>query len=263
MAEQYNSNNNEYRINIQDVLDFCFCPKYYDIKNKYPNKRNMKIHYDISLHEAFYSYLVSLQQGVLKNSIDFLKKKWADKWIKQKRSEEIMLTPSATKRDTYDAKRISGINAIITFDRLMDEPQVPIAINLPYEFKISSNITLTGIYEYIREIPLDNDNSEIQILKFRTENNRFQIKNQRLHDLELTAANMAFHKMFNVNSEPRLVYVDIYEKKMIPSYRTKDDEKDLIKSIKSVVTCINNNIRCYSPDCKCYHCEYRNECLKG
>ena len=80
------------------------------------------------------------------------------------------------------------------------------------------------------------------------------------HDLELTAAEMAFEQTFNGTAQ--LVYVDIYKKKMIPSYRAKQDRQMLIQTVKSVVQCLENNIRCVSPDKKCYHCEYRNECLK-
>lgn len=221
---------------------------------------NMKEKYDESLHNTFYLYLRALQNNTLANSLEFLKKQWGKEWIKQKTNPQIMLTPSATKRDTYDQKRKAGIDAIITFDKLMDEPQVPIAINMPYELKISNRITLTGKWEYIREVNTPDGGHEFQILKFRTENNRFQVNNQRFHDLELTAAQMSFNATFN--STARLVYVDIYTKKMIPSYRGDKDQKDLIQSVKSVVLSIEHNIRCYSPDKRCYHCEYRDECLK-
>ena len=98
-------------------------------------------------------------------------------------------------------------------------------------------------------------------MKFRTENNRFQILSQMNHDLELTAAALAFSKTFNINqAEFQLVYVDIYKEKMIASYRNIKDFELLKETIVSVVQCIKNNIKCISPDKKCYHCEYRDVC---
>ena len=219
----------------------------------------MKEAYDISLHKVFYAYLRALQNDTLKNSLEFLKYKWGKEWIKNKTNTEIILTPSALKRDLYDAKRRAGIDAIITFDDLMNVPQCPIIINKEYEIKISNDIILTGVWEYIREISDKNGTKFFQIMKFRTENNRFQVLKQMNHDLELTAAEMAFEQTFNGYAQ--LVYVDIYKKKVMPSYRNKKDRQMLIQTVKSVVQCLKHNIRCVSPDKKCYHCEYRDECL--
>lgn len=246
-------------VDIKDVLDFSFCPKYYDLKHRTPDEMNMKEAYDISLHKVFYAYLRALQNDTLKNSLEFLKYKWGKEWIKNKTNSEIVLTPSALKRDLYDAKRRSGIDAIITFDELMDVPQCPIVINKEYELNIGDGIILTGVWEYIREIGDKHGNKFFQIMKFKTENNRFQVLKQMSHDLELTAAEMAFEQTFNGTAQ--LAYVDIYKKKVMPSYRTKKDKQILIQTVKSVVQCLQHNIRCVSPDKKCYHCEYRDECL--
>ena len=248
------------KISISDIIDFCFCPRYYDIKHKHCNEKNIKDYYDETLHTTFYHYLIALQNGVLINSLEFLKKQWGEEWIKQKTNREIIFTPSATSRDTHDNKRKMGIDAIITFDKLMNEPQVPIVINMPYELKVTDKITVIGVWEYIREVPLQDNGHEFQIMKFRTENNKFQVNRQRYHDLELTSAYIAFKKKFR--NEARLVYVDVYAKKIVPSFRGDKDIKDFVHTIQSVAACLKHNIRCYSPDKKCYHCEYRDECLK-
>jgi hypothetical protein len=81
------------------------------------------------------------------------------------------------------------------------------------------------------------------------------------HDLELTAAALAFSKTFNLNDvDFQLVYVDIYKKRMTASYRTAKDFNLLKETVISVAKCIKNNIKCISPDKKCYHCEYRDIC---
>lgn len=200
-----------------------------------------------------------MQNGTLSVGIKFLKKRWGQEWVKQKTNSQIICTPSALKRDTYDAKRKAGIDAIITFDEIMNIPQFPIIINTPYEVPISKGLILHGVYEYVREIALKDGTKVLQIMKFRSENNKFQIESQMNHDLELTAAAMAFSNMFDVDKF-ELIYVDIYKKKTITSFRTQKDYDLLKDTVRSVALSLKNNIRCVSPDKRCYHCEYRNIC---
>lgn len=247
------------RIDIKDVIDYCKCPQYYKLKKNDPNNYNLKEAYDIALHKCFYSYLVGIQQDDARTGIDTLKTRWGKEWIKQKKSSQIMLTPSAFKRDTYDAKRKAGIDAIITFNKLMEkDKQFPIAVNRQYEIAITDKIILTGTWECIREIERNNEDV-IQILKFKTESNKFRTVHQMNHDLELTAAALAFKTNFNPKNF-ELVYVDIYTKKQIVSFRGEKDFEMLRKTVISVVACIQHDIQCVSPSKVCYHCEYRDVC---
>ena len=250
-------------LNIKDVLDFSWCPKYYELKNINPNERNLKEIYDIALHKCFYQYLLALQNNTLLEGLKTLKYRWGKEWVKQKTNSELICTPSAVKRDTYDAKRKAGIDAIVTFDELMQDPQYPIIINKSYSIQITDDIVLTGTWEYVREVEVDGVKT-IQLMKFRTENNRFQVINQMSHDLELTAAALAFSETFNLNHiDFQLVYVDIYKKKMTTSYRDNKDFDLLKNTVISVAKCIRNDIKCISPDKKCYHCEYRDVCFSS
>ena len=245
-------------LTIKDILDFCWCPRYYDLKKNDPNHNNLKDLYNDALHKCFYEYLLALQNNTLANRLETLKYRWGKEWIKQKKNSQTLCTPSATKRDTYDAKRRAGIDAIITFDKLMDTSQYPILINKQYSLPITDNITLIGTWEYIREVEI-NDNKTFQLLKFKTENNRFNVACNMNHDIELSAAAIAFLKAFNVNSV-QIVYVDIYKKKLVSSYRTQKDYDLFKQTVISVAHCIKHNIRCVSPDKRCYHCEYRDVC---
>lgn len=200
-----------------------------------------------------------MQYGTLKSGIKFLKRHWGEQWIKQKTNSEIICTPSAMRYDSYDYKRKAGIEAIITFDDIMNVPQFPIIINKPFEVPICKGINLHGTFEYVREIEQKDKTKTIQLMKFRTENNRFQVDSHMHHDLELTAMTMAFKYMFNVE-EFEVMYVDIYKKKIITSFRNQKDFDLLKETIRSVALCLKNNIRCISPDKRCYHCEYRNIC---
>ena len=200
-----------------------------------------------------------MQQGTLDGGIKFLKKRWGEAWIKQKTNSEIICTPSAMRYDSYDYKRKTGIEAIITFNDIMNTTQFTIIINKPYKIHLSKGLIFRGIFEYVREIVQKDGTRTIQLMKFRTENNRFQVDSHMHHDLELTAMAIAFEEMFNVN-EFELVYVDICKKKMISSFRGKKDIDLLKDTVRSVALCLKNNIRCVSPDKRCYHCEYRNVC---
>ena len=247
------------KINIKDVIDYCRCPQYYRLKTNDPNNYNLKEAYDICLHKCFYAYLVGLQQDDVRNGIDTLKTRWGKEWIKQKKNSQIICTPSSFKRDTYDAKRKAGIDAIFTFYDIMEkDDQFPIVINRKYEIHISPRIALVGVWEYVREIER-NGERVIQIMKFQSESNKFRTNHQIHHDLELTAAAFAFQSMFSV-SKFELVYVDIYSKKTIVSHRSEKDFKLLKNTVVSVVKALRGNIQCIAPSATCYHCEYRNVC---
>ena len=248
-----------HEIDIKDVIAYCRCPKYYELKHRYSKQYNILEEYDKAIHRCFYTYLHTLQLDPKKCSIALLKQKWGKEWVKQSRNSEIICTPKANKRDTYDAKRLAGVHAILTFEEIIaNTPQFPIVINKPYQLKITDNIILTGVWEYIREIERGGEKI-IQLLKFRTEHNWFSVNHQTLHDLELTAAAMAFENTFNTHGF-EIVYVDIYKKKLMVSYRTCKDYELLKQSVISVVQSINHNIKCISPDKNCYHCEYRKVC---
>jgi len=246
-------------IQIKDVVDFCWCPRYYDIKKEDPNEYNLKELYDISLHKVFYNYLYALRDGTLKDNMKFLKYQWGKQWVKTKTNSQLICTPSSYIRDTYDAKRKAGIDAIITFEELMNIPQFPIIINKPYAVDIGHNIILKGIWEYVREVTNSDGTKSIQVMKFNSENNRFAMVGQMNHDIELSAAAYAFKESFNVD-QFELLYVDIYKKKVIASYRSEKDIQLLKDTVYGTVLCLHNNIRCVSPDKRCYHCEYRNVC---
>ena len=80
---------NKLMIDIADVRDFCFCPQYYDLKNKDQNEINVRALYDKSLHRTFYAYLLALQENRLDSTLEFLKYRWGKEWIKYKNTKDI------------------------------------------------------------------------------------------------------------------------------------------------------------------------------
>lgn len=256
---QVDNSTGQYSINIEEVMDYNYCSMYYKLKHENPGIENMTETYDRLLRMCFYSYLNLLKN---KSSVDLghLTRLWGKHWIKGKSMVKIMTMPSANTRDTYDRLRKNGIDTLLSFHDLMKEgSQYPILINKGYNIKIDNNITLNGRWEYIRELKLKDNSNVFQIIKFTHKKDKFQTLMQMRHDIELTAADYAFKQMFTA-TESQVVYANIYKERMVPSYRDERDYATLKQTIKNTITCIANNIYSISPDVKCYHCTYRNQC---
>lgn len=253
-----NSRNKEYRINIQEILDYNFCPVYYKLKHDNPGE-NISDAYDRILRACFYSYI-----NLLKNNssvdIGYLTRLWGKHWVKDASMTKMMLTPSSTLRDKHGILRKNGIDSLISFHNLMKEgEQYPILTNKQYSIKINNNITLNGTFEYIREYHEDNKDPVFQIIKFNHKKDKFQTLMQMRHDLELTATALAFKTMFTADNF-QVAYANIYKEKIITSFRDENDFNTLRQTVINTVKCIKNNIYTVSPDVKCFHCTYRNEC---
>lgn len=254
---------NKLTIDIKDVVDFCFCPMYYRLKNAVSNEKNFKELYNESLHTTFYRFLtVYKNDSFIFNSLERLKTLWAQEWIKYKSTKEILITDSALRRDEYESKRKIGIDAIYTFnDMIMKDRQIPIVVNHKYELEIIPNVIFSGTFEYIREYINNEDEHIIQLIRFISESNRYVTTQSMSHNLEITAASYAFETLFNPTAFECVTY-DIQSKKYIKTKYTQKDYELLKDTIESVIISIQNNISCISPDDRCYHCEYRNICNK-
>lgn len=255
---------NKVTVDIQDVIDFSFCPQYYYLKNKSKNEINSKILYDKSLHKTFYAYLMAFQEDRLNSTLEFLKYRWGKEWIKYKykSTRDFIITCSAYQTDTYENLRKKGIDAIFKFnDIMMAEKQCPIIIGHKYQIEILPNIILTGTFEYVREVTIK-DQKVIQVVKFISETNRFNTNMAKKYNLELIAMSYAFKELFDVDYF-QVVSIEIETKRILVETYT-DKEYDMLKeTIKSTVLSIQNNIKCISPDKRCYHCEYRNVCINS
>ena len=257
-VQEDNSQSKEYKIDIQEILDYNYCPVYYKLKHNNSGLENLTQTYDKLLRNCFYSYITSLKNNS-SVSIDYLTKLWGKYWIKDKTLIKLMTTPSASLRDRHNLLRKNGIESLISFHNLMKQgSQYPILINKGYSVKITDNITLTGRWEYIRELHTE-DNSIFQIIKFQHKKDKFQTLMQMRYDLELTAAAYAFESMFTTPSY-QVVYANIYKEKMVPSFRDANDFNILKQTVINTIKCIENNIYTISPDTKCFHCTYRNQC---
>lgn len=247
------------KISVDEVLDYNYCPMYYKLKYDNPETENIIEAYNRIIRKCFSSYL-NLLKGSSSVDVGYLTKLWGKYWIKDKCMVKLIARPSSNIRDTHDTLRKTGIDTLISFHNLIKiGSQYPILINKQYSVNITPNIVLTGNWEYIRELRIDNENTIFQIIKFNHKKDKFQTLMQMRHDIELTAAAYAFENIFTA-PQHQVVYANIYKEKMIPSYRDENDYRMLKQTVIDTVKCIKNNIYPISPDIKCYHCSYRNQC---
>ena len=255
---------NKIIIDIKDIIDYSFCHNYYSLRRDDPNALTVRELYDISIHRTFYAYLQALQEGVLGNTLDFLKYSWGEEWIKYryKSQRDFIIISSEANYDRFETKRKKGINALFTFNETMSQDkQFPIIINHKYQIEILPNVILTGTFEYVRELTYDNDKKVFQIMRFIPESSKLTTQIARQFDFELIAASYAFKEMFNVKDFQAIAW-DIDKEKMFPVMHNEKEYETLKDIVKNVLICLQNGIKYIIPNEKCYNCEFRKHCIK-
>lgn len=253
---------NKIRIDIKDVINFGFCPKYYKLK-KEDNNPNMRDLYDESIHRVFYNYLNALQNGTLNKVNTYLKTLWGKEWIKTNKYSDIMITSSSLQRDAYLQRLRDGNDSIFKFDEVISQGrQIPLMVNYRYEVEIIPNVILTGIFEYVREFLIDDNFRTIQLIKFIPNYNKYMLQVAMKYNLELIAMSYAFETLFNVKSPLQVLSFDVSHKRILTNIYNHKHYEILKESIKNIIICIQNNIIVQCPDRKCFNCDYRKICLK-
>lgn len=247
-------------IDINEVLCYCKCPMLY--KFKYvdeTNNKNINIleKYDYDIHKTLYSYFAIIQNKEI-GTLHALKKAWGEFWLKNKSPYDIIYSEPTSWRDTYDNKRKQGINAIFMFyQTFKDKPGIPIILNQKYKIAITKNITLTGTFELVRAVNID-DKDYIEIIDFKT-NDRAYNKISINNDIEITAMSYAFRKIFNTK-ENNVIYYGIDKGKFESSTRSEADYDIMLNTISNVAKAIYNKMFYICPDEKCLSCPYKTKC---
>ena len=254
---------NKILIDIKDVLNFGFCPRYYKLKKEDPNP-NIKDLYDESIHRVFYNYLNSMENGTLNYVNTYLKTLWGKEWIKTNKYSDMIITKSSANRDVYLELLRDGTESLFKFDEVISKDrQVPLMVNYRYEVEILPNIVLTGVFEYIREFIINDNFKTIQIIKFVPNHNKYMLQIAMKYNLELIAMSYAFEQLFNTKSPLQILSFDVRNKKVFTTVFNQTNYNVLKESIKNIIICIQNNIIISSPDKKCFYCDYRKVCLKS
>lgn len=250
------------KISIEQITDYCHCPLYYYLRWVEPRPSEDVItvleKYDRELHKTIYSFY-SLIQNHEQASLSALKRSWGASWIGKKQVGEFIVSNSPSWRNTYDQRRRRGIEAIIRFyDKFKDEPGYPIAINTPYELKLSNGLIVTGKWELIREVLLNDGSREIQLVHFKVDD-KVHHQVQMEHDLSVTASHLAFEQTFNLKAG-RLITYGFEKGKIHELKRTCGQSAFFEHTAYCVAKAIKNRLFYASPSSTCDTCFYRTRC---
>lgn len=250
------------KISIEQISDYCHCPLYYYLRwvDSSPHEDAITVleKYDRELHKTIYSFY-SLIQNHEQANLSALKRAWGASWIGKKQASEIIISNSTSWRDTHEQRRRRGIEAIVRFyDKFKDNPGYPIAINAPYELKLSKGLIVTGKWELIREVLLDNGKHEIQLVQFKVDDKvHHQVRME--HDLSVSAGQLAFEQAFNLKANRIITYG--FEKGKIHELSRSEGQLSFFEhTAYCVARGIKNRLFYASPSSACDTCFYRTRC---
>lgn len=249
-------------VDISEVADFSFCPKYYDYRQS--GMRTLMHEYNRALFSVYYKYLEALKNSStgIKDVYRQLKTNWGISWIKEKTLAEIEVHSINPHLDSYGKRRRAGALAIEAFGNIMEEPQYPIAVRAMYSVPIIDHkINLVGIWDYIREILVD-DEKHIQVVKFEEDVSKMKGGHKHQNSIDIVAMAYAFKKLFDKPFDVIIIDTNTgsIKGKVTKVDICEEEYKELEQTVVSYVKCIKNDIRLISPGIKCNVCEYREAC---
>lgn len=235
-------------ISMDDIFTYLQCPLKYQLTkvHEIPSEDNYKsaVLYSKGIHQAISFFYYEIMQGRMP-TLRQVRDKWAHYYYSifedDKRTKENFLN-AKTGTDHQRTQQIlnRGMEAIYAFySENKDNPGVPIAVNYPFRIAVDNNLVLKGEFELIRERTDSNNRRSIEIVDFKTSNNKTDASTGFFlrHDLRATAMFYAFQELFQ--SEPDLFIFDyIGSNKQLSLYR--DDNE--IKRLKSVLKGVRNGI---------------------
>lgn len=257
-------------LSMDDVHLFLQCPlKYQLVKiHEIPSEDNYRtaVLYSKGIHQTISFFYYEIMQGRLP-TLRQMRDKWANYYYSifedDKRTRDNFLN-ARTGTDHQRTQQIlnRGMEAIYAFyAENKDNPGTPIAVNYPFRIAIDKDLILTGEFELIREYTDTDGKKYIEIVDFKTANNKTDASAgffQR-HDLRATAMFYAFQEQFK--SEPdRFVFDYIGTDKRLALYRDKNE----INRLKTVLKGVRNGIQQedYYPrqSFMCKNCSMMNYC---
>lgn len=246
---------------IQEIIDYCKCPMFYKIKYIHPELITEQISmfdkYDSDIHKVIYFSM----NRVSENStirIEDIKAAWGRAWVKDKRRVDLIFADTASYGDTYNERRMKGLNALIKFRKTFNDMHLfPMIINKSYRININKDLYLTGSFETVAEVTLEDKTKVIQNFAFRTNEHCNSLVNYKF-DMKMMASSIALKNTIDIEFENYIYNVDA--NRMIQYKMQNLDDITFRKNIYRVHTAINNNIFYVCPSDKCFSCIYNNIC---
>lgn len=271
------------KADMRQVIDYIECPMLYNYRyvkrldaqlvsnenSSYvkENKESIVEMFDQEIHKIGYHIFNFIQDGNKYPGQQFLRKKWGQLWNREKTRMDIMFEAS-TKYTMTTRKRLEklGVKVIENLHpKFQSFPGVPILVGQKVEVEVGSHV-ITVTIDLVREIKIDNT-PIIEIMDFKTgiktrsKIDRSPINFHIDHDLEMTAASMAFHKLTGIYAD-RITYYDMVGDTEYHTRRSEADHKTLEIILDQVEKGINSEIYYPVMNSRCLDCAFNVACSK-
>lgn len=269
-------------IHINEVLDFVQCPmlhklRYIDkldvtytgLHKAYPkvNEQSLEEAFDREIHRLMYHIFNMIQDGRYPSEY-LLRQKWGSYWTKNKSKQDIMF--EATRKDGMNAQRKlekAGVKVIETIHpKFKQTPGIPIFVGKNTNLKIGHH-NITVPLELVRELKDEKGKPFIEIMDFKTgikTKGRLDHKPLNLHilhDLQTTAASLAFRQLTGIE-EGQITYYDIVNDREYVTSRGENDYETLEHVLNHVEQAMNHKIYYPVMNDRCFECPYQHICRR-
>lgn len=236
-------------ISMDDVYAYMECPTKYQLTkiHEIPSGENYKsaVLYSKGIHQTISYFYYEVMQGRLP-TLRQMRDKWANYYYSifeddKKTKENFLLARTGTDHQRTRQILNRGMEAIYAFyAENKDKPGTPIAVNYPFRIALEEDLILTGEFELIREVTDEDNRKFVEIVDFKTSNNKTDASTGFFlrHDLRATAMFYAFQELFQ-SAPDRFVFDYIGSDKQLSLYRDENE----IKRLKSVLKGVSNGIR--------------------
>lgn len=256
------------KLSTREIADYLHCPLKYKFRwvdevdvsiseRKVPNKWHMNEQFDNALHHVVYGIFHQLGDGQYPNA-HYIKKRWGIMWSKDRRKEQIIFDSGSWRNEHRKLER-KGLNALLALHKdFSNGPGTPILIGKGYSIKVGAH-EVTGTIDLVREIHNEENKPLIEIMDFKSDD-----RPTNLHvkgDIEVTAASLAFQKLFGYK-EQQITYYGVLSKKQVHTSRNKEDYRLLEHAVDNVARGIQGEIYFPVLNHKCNECPFQKHCEK-
>ena len=245
-----------YKISIDEIIDYSFCPMLYILKHKTPEYKNKAINilekYNKDIHKVIYRSLNEIQDGT-DIGLREIKTYWGKEWIKDKRKRNLVFGETFLTKDTYSVRRKKGLEILFNYyNKFSNEKFFPLVINKTFNIKINNVLKITNTIELIREM----DTGEIQLITFICENNN---KTMTMNELKTTAD---YYIAKNIFPDKNVIhYVYNLDKNVMYENKVTKNKIDFFKyNVLNIFKAIHNKLYYINSGQHCYNCIYKKVC---
>lgn len=257
-------------ISMDDVFNVLQCPLKYKLTKIHdiPAEDDYKtsVLYSKGIHQVISFFYYEVMQGKLP-TLRQMRDKWANYYYSifqedKKTKENFLLARTGTDQQRAQQILNRGFEAVYAFyNENKNNPGTPIAVNYPFRVSVGPDVILTGEFELIRETTGEADKRHIEIVDFKTSNNKTDASSGFFvrHDLRATAMFYAFQQLFG-DTPDRFLFDYIGTNTQLSLYRDENEIKRLMSVLKGVTNCIRHEDYYPRQSFLCKNCPMLNYC---